>query len=66
MATCKYSIKTPPGLRSDIPYKNGKEEIAIFFSLEGKARESASENDVEAFNKDDGVDTILAQLDKLH
>ena len=74
-------IKTPPALREDIPYESWKKEIqiwqrftslekekqalAIFLSLEGKARETELEVEVDDLNKDDGVEKVLAQLDNL-
>ena len=33
----------PTSFKRDTPYKNWKEEIAIFFSLKGKSREIALE-----------------------
>ena len=74
-------IKTPPALREDIPYESSKKEIqiwqrftslakekqalAIFLSLEGKARETVLEVEVDDLNKDDGVEKVLAKLDNL-
>ena len=74
-------IKTPPALREDIPYESWKKEIqiwqrftslekekqalAIFLSLEGKARETVLEVEVDDLNKDDGVEKVLAKLDNL-
>ena len=78
----KNNIKTPPALREDIPYESWKKEIniwqrfttlekrkqalAIFLSLEGKAREVVLEIDIDNLDKDDGVERILTQLDKLY
>ena len=42
----------------------GREPLPMFLSLGGKARESELGTDFETLNKDDGVDTILTQLDK--
>lgn len=39
--------------------------MAIFRSLEGKARETVIEIDLDKLNDEDGVRKVLAQLDKL-
>ena len=78
----KNDIKAPPALREDVPYENWKKEIniwqrfttlekkkqglAIFLSLEGKAREAVLELEIDEMNEDDGVKKVLAQLDKLY
>ena len=78
----KYDIKTPPALKDDISYESWKKEIsiwqrfttldkkkqglAIFLSLDGKAREIVLELDIEVMNNDDGVEKVLEQLDKLY
>lgn len=78
----KSDIKAPPALREDVPYESWKKEIniwqlfttlekkkqglAIFLSLEGKAREAVLELEIDEMNTDDGVDKVLAQLDKLY
>ena len=69
-------------LRADFLYENWKKEIiiwqrvptleqkkktlAIFLSLEGKAKEAALDIDDESLNKEDSVGKVLAQLDKVH
>ena len=42
-----------------------KQALAIFLSLEGKARETVLEVEVDDLNKDDGVEKVLAKLDNL-
>ena len=51
--------------RSDIGTKK-KKTLAIFLSLEGKAKEAALDIDDESLNKEDSVGKVLAQLDKVH
>ena len=48
------------------PGKEKKQGLAIFLSLEGKAREAVLELEVEQLNDDNGVAKVLAQLDKLY
>ena len=43
-----------------------KKTLAIFLSLEGKAKEAALDIDDESLNKEDSVGKVLAQLDKVH
>ena len=51
-----------------VPTLEQKKEktLAIFLSLEGKAKEAALDIDVESLNKEDSVGKVLAQLDKVH
>ena len=79
--TEKNNIKTPSTLRGNLLYENWKKEIiiwqhipkleskkqalAIFLSLKGKARETILEIDIESLNKEDGVEKVLVQLDKV-
>ena len=50
-----YSIGTPK-----------KQALAIFYSLKEKATVAVLEIHNESLNKDDGVDIVLVQLDKLY
>ena len=43
-----------------------KQALAIFLSLEGKAREAVLEVDLEELNEVDGVEKVLAKLDQLY
>ena len=73
------SGKNPPAMRDGLSYENCKKEIviwqrftklekkkqglAIFLSLEGEARETALEIDINEL--DDGAERIITQLDQL-
>ena len=43
-----------------------KQALAIFLSLKEKAKVAVLEIHNESLNKDDGVDIVLVQLDKLY
>ena len=78
----KINIKTPSTLHKDISYKNWKEEIkiwqkftsvkkeiqalAIFLSMQGKARELLLELKIDELNQANGVDKVLEKLDTLY
>ena len=76
------SFKTPPALSKSSSYENWLKEIkvwqklteldvrkqgpAILLSLEGKAKDSVLELDIDDIAKDGGVLIIIAKLDKLY
>ena len=78
----KINIKTPSTLHKDISYKNWKKEIkiwqkftsvekekqalAIFLSMQGKARELLLELKIDELNQANGVDKVLEKLDTLY
>ena len=43
-----------------------KQGTAVLFTLEGEAEEAALELDISVINSDDGLKSIIQQLDKLY
>lgn len=82
MAEKSHSNKTPPALNEKISYSNWKKEItiwdkftslkpeqkgpAVFFQLDGEARDAIRELGDDLTNPDKGLKDVLSALDKMY
>ena len=51
-------------MATDLP--KAKQGIAVALSLTGKARDTVVELDLDDINSDNGLDLVIAELDKIH